>query len=401
MKSRARLDHQRFKQMSVSGSKLINIVNGMQEIKLTQSELRMRWDWEKLQASLFGLKVKGMSIIQYQSAGATFINEITNVLITVVAATAVLKGNITLGMMLAVQFIIGQLNVPVSQIIGFFRISQDAKMSLNRLAEVHNLEEEEPNPEVKICRLPDKKDIYINSLSYQYEGPRSPYALKNIDLVIEENKTIAIVGTSGSGKTTLLKMLLGFYHPVAGEILIGDIHLSNLSLKVWRKHVGAVMQDGFLFPDTIAGNIAPGSDEINEERLVKASDIANIRGFIESLPLGYNTKIGANGHGLSEGQKQRLLIARVIYKNPDIIIFDEATNSLDANNEKVIVENLSEFFEGKTVIIVAHRLSTVRGADKIVVLDSGRIIETGTHESLIRNKGAYFNLVKNQLELGN
>jgi ATP-binding cassette subfamily B protein len=273
-------------------------------------------------------------------------------------------------------------------------------MSLDRLAEVHNLEEEEPDPEVKVRKLPDKKDIYFNGLSYQYEGPRSPFALKDVNLLIEENKITAIVGTSGSGKTTLLKMLLGFYHPVAGEILIGDLRLSNLSLRVWREKVGAVMQDGFLFPNTIASNISPGSEEIDEERLIKAVDIANIRGFIESLPLGYNTKIGANGHGLSEGQKQRLLIARVIYKNPDIIIFDEATNSLDANNEKVIVENLTEFFQGKTVIIVAHRLSTVRNADKIVVLDSGRIIETGTHESLIGKKGAYFNLVKNQLELG-
>lgn len=400
MKSRGRLDHQRFKQMSVSGSKLINIVNGMQEIKLTQSELSQRWEWEKLQATLFGLKVKGLTLAQYQSAGATLINEITNILITIVAATAVLKGNMTLGMMLAVQFIIGQLNVPISQIISFFRMSQDAKMSLDRLAEVHNLEEEEPEPEIKILKLPEKKDIYINSLSFQYEGPRSPYALKDIDLFIEGNKITAIVGTSGSGKTTLLKMLLGFYQPVDGEILIGDIRLSNLSLRIWRNKVGAVMQDGFLFPDTIAANIAPGAGDIDEERLIRAADIANIRGFIEALPLGYNTKIGANGHGLSEGQKQRLLIARVIYKDPDIIIFDEATNSLDANNEKVIVENLTEFFEGKTVIVVAHRLSTVRNADKIVVLDNGRIIETGTHDTLILNRGAYFNLVKNQLELG-
>jgi len=397
MKSRARLDHLRFKQMSSSGTKLINIVNGMQEIKLTQSELSMRWDWENLQAKLFGLKVRGLSIIQYQSAGATFINEVTNVF----AATAVLKGSITLGMMLAIQFIIGQLNVPVSQIIGFFRISQDARMSLDRLSEVHQMEDEEPNPEMKVRKLPDKKDIYINNISYQYEGPRSPYALKDADLFIEEDKITAIVGTSGSGKTTLLKMLLGFYLPVSGEILIGDTRLSNLSLKVWRQKVGAVMQDGFLFPDTIAANIAPGSDDINEEKLLKAVEIANIKGFVESLPLGYNTKIGANGHGLSEGQKQRLLIARVIYKDPDFVFFDEATNSLDANNEKAIVENLSTFFKGKTVIVVAHRLSTVREADKIVVLDSGRIIETGTHELLISKRGAYYNLVKNQLELGN
>jgi ATP-binding cassette subfamily B protein len=280
-------------------------------------------------------------------------------------------------------------------------MSQDAKMSLDRLAEVHHMDDEEANPELKVRKLPDKKDIYINNLSYQYEGPRSPFALKDLDLFIEENKITAIVGTSGSGKTTFLKMLLGFYQPVNGEILIGDTRLSNLSLKIWRKKVGAVMQDGFLFPATIAANIAPGSEEINEERLIKAVEIANIKGFIESLPLGYNTKIGANGHGLSEGQKQRLLIARVVYKNPDIIIFDEATNSLDANNEKVIVENLADFFEGKTVIIVAHRLSTVKDADKIVVLDSGRLIETGSHESLISKRGAYYNLVKNQLELGN
>ena len=400
MKPRARLDHQRFKQMSIAGSKLINIVNGIQEIKLTQSETSKRWDWERLQASLFGLKVKGLGIIQYQSAGATFINEVTNLLITVVAATAVLKGAMTLGMMLAVQFIIGQLNVPVNQIISFFRMSQDAKMSLDRLAEVHDMDNEEHEPEMKVRKLPDKKDLFVNNVSFQYEGPNSPYALKDVDLFIEENKTTAIVGTSGSGKTTLLKLMLGFYQPVAGEILIGDTRLSNLSLKIWREKTGAVMQDGFLFPESIASNIAPGIDEIDEERLIKASEIANIKGFIESLPLSYNTKIGANGHGLSEGQMQRLLIARVVYKNPEIIIFDEATNSLDANNEKAIVENLAGFFRGKTVIIVAHRLSTVRNADKIVVMDNGRIVESGTHDSLIENNGAYYNLIKNQLELG-
>ena len=401
LKSRAILDHQRFKERSASSSKLINIINGMQEIKLTQSELSMRWDWEKHQATLFGLKIKGLSLIQYQAAGATFINEVANILITIISATAVLKGSMTLGMMLAVQFIIGQLNVPVSQIIGFFRLSQDAKMSLDRLSEVHQMDDEEYDSEMKVTKLPDKKDIYVNNLSFQYEGPRSPYALKDADLVIDENKTTAIVGVSGSGKTTLLKMMLGFYKPVSGEILVGDSQLSNLSLKVWREKVGAVMQDGFLFPDTIAHNIAPGSEEIDETRLIKAVEIANIKEYIESLPLGYNTKIGANGHGLSEGQKQRLLIARVIYKNPDIIIFDEATNSLDANNEKVIVENLSEFFKGRTVIIVAHRLSSVMNADKIVVLDSGRIVEEGTHNLLIEKKGAYYNLIKNQLELGN
>ena len=396
MKSRARLDHQRFKQMSVSGNKLINIVNGMQEIKLTQSELSMRWDWERLQATLFGLKVKGLSIIQYQSAGATFINEVTNVLITIVAATSVLQGNMTLGMMLAVQFIIGQLNVPVSQIIGFFRISQDAKMSLDRLAEVHNLEEEEPDPEVKVRKLPDKKDIYFNNLSYQYEGPRSPFALKDIDLFIEENKITAIVGTSGSGKTTLLKMLLGFYHPVTGEILIGDLRLSNLSLKVWRAKVGAVMQDGFLFPDTIAANIAPGSEEINEERLIISADIANIRGFIESLPLGYNTKIGANGHGLSEGQKQRLLIARALLKNPPILILDEATSSVDNKTEFLIQEATEHLLRNRTSFVIAHRLSTVMHANKILVIQDGKVVESGNHEELLSRGGVYHNLYQIQ-----
>jgi ATP-binding cassette, subfamily B, bacterial len=401
MKSRAKLDDLRFKEMSASNSKLINLINGMQEIKLTQSELSKRWDWEKNQANIFGLKVKGLGLIQYQSAGATLINEVMNILITITAAAAVLKGDMTLGMMLAVQFIIGQMNVPVNQIIGFFRMSQDAKMSLDRLAEVHNMEDEESESENKLRKLPDNKSIQITDLSFQYEGPRSPYALKNTNLLIEENKITAIVGVSGSGKTTLLKILLGFYKPVTGGITIGETDLSRISLKLWREKVGAVMQDGFLFPDTIAGNIAPGSEPIDENRLITAAKTANVGDFIESLPLGFNTKIGANGHGLSEGQKQRLLIARVIYKNPEILIFDEATNSLDANTEKVIVENLSDFFKRKTVIIVAHRLSTVRNADKIVVLDNGQIIETGNHENLIEKRGAYYNLVKNQLELGN
>jgi ATP-binding cassette, subfamily B, bacterial len=401
MKSRAKLDHQRFKEMSSANGKLISIINGMQEIKLTQSELSNRWDWENIQASLFRLKVKGLSIIQYQSAGGTFINEVTNILITIVSATAVLSGDITLGMMLAVQFIIGQLNVPVSQIISFLQMSQDAKMSLDRLSEIHQMDSEESFSGMKVKKVPEKKDIYINNLSFQYEGPSSPYALRDIDLLIEENRVTAIVGTSGSGKTTLLKMLLGFYQPVSGEIIIGDTRLSNLSLKVWREKVGAVMQDGFIFPDTIAFNIAPGAEVIDENRMMQAAEIANIKQFIDSLPLGYNTKIGASGHGLSEGQKQRLLIARVVYKNPEIILFDEATNSLDANNERAIVENLESFYSGKTVIVVAHRLSTVRNADKIVVLESGKIIETGTHEYLLNSRGAYYNLVKNQLNLGN
>ena len=401
LKPRAKLDDIRFREMSVSSSKMINIINGMQEIKLTQSETSKRWDWETHQASLFALKVKGLGLIQYQSAGATLVNEVMNIFITIFAATAVLKGQMTLGMMLAVQFIIGQLNIPVNQIIGFFRMSQDARISLDRLAEVHNMDDEEPSPEDKLQQMPDDRTIRINNLAFQYEGPRSPYALKDISLDIEPGRTVAIVGTSGSGKTTLLKMLLGFYQPVNGSITVGGTSLSDISLRLWRKKTGAVMQDGFLFPDTIAGNLAPGASEIDEARLREAVDTANIREFIESLPLGYNTRIGANGHGLSEGQKQRLLIARVVYKDPEIVLFDEATNSLDANTEKAIVENLSGFFRSKTVVIVAHRLSTVRNADKIVVLEGGRIVETGNHRELVDSKGAYYNLVKNQLELGN
>jgi len=401
MKERAHLDHQRFREMSASNSKLINIINGMQEIKLTQSELNKRWDWETHQAFLFKLKVKGLRIVQFQSAGAVLINEIMNILITIVSAGAVMKGEITLGMMLAIQFIIGQLNVPVSQLIIFFRMSQDAKMSLDRLSEVYNMEDEETDEDNKSVPVPYDRNISMNGISYQYEGKRSPYALKNIDLLIERNKITAIVGVSGSGKTTLLKLILRFYNPSEGIVNIGKTPLQNISLKAWRKKTGAVMQDGFIFPATIAANIAPGSDSVDEAKMIHAAEMADIREYIDSLPLGFNTKIGANGHGLSEGQKQRILIARIIYKEPEIIIFDEATNSLDSRTEKAIVENLSGFFEGKTVIIVAHRLSTVRNADKIVVLEKGQIAETGNHESLIEKKGRYYDLVRNQLELGN
>ncbi len=400
MRRRAILDHERFKKMAASNSSLINMVNGMQEIKLTRSENSKRWDWENIQAELFRVKVKGLGLSQYQTAGGVFISEVTNILITVLAATLVLRGEMTLGMMLAVQFIIGQLNVPLSQVSTFLKLTQDARISLDRLSEIHSMDDEEPAPEQKLRKLPDSKTIYINNLSYQYEGPRSPFALRNVDLAINENEVTAIVGTSGSGKTTLLKMILGFYKPVEGEVIVGNTRLNDISLRTWRDSTGAVMQDGFIFPDTVAANIAPGAESIDEERLVRACEVANIRAFIESMPNRYNTKIGANGHGLSEGQKQRILIARVVYKNPEILIFDEATNSLDANNEKAITNNLEDFFRGKTVIVVAHRLSTVRNAGKIVVLEDGRVVETGDHEALVRSQGAYYRLIKNQLELG-
>ncbi|MCF8221930.1 MAG: peptidase domain-containing ABC transporter [Bacteroidales bacterium] len=400
MKPRARLDHTRFKQLSDNNATLIDIISGMQEIKLTQSETSKRWNWENIQASLFKTRVKAMSLSQYQLAGGRLINEATNVLITIVAASAVLSGSMTLGMMLAVQFIIGQLNIPVNQMVVFFRTAQDARMSLDRLSEVQSGVSEEDESQMRVKNLPDNRSIYINDLSFQYEGPRSPYVLKDIDIIIPENKITAIVGTSGSGKTTLLKLILGFYDPVEGDIMVGDTNLRNLSLRTWRNSVGVVMQDGYIFPDTIANNIAPGLEVIDRDRLLKAVEIANISDFVDSLPLGLNTKIGHNGQGISQGQRQRILIARAIYKNPEYLFFDEATNSLDAANEKRIVNSLDEFFSGKTVMIIAHRLSTVRNADNIVVLDKGKIIETGSHNELIRKKGAYFNLVRDQLELG-
>ena len=401
MRSRAQLDHKRFKQLSDHNAKLIDIITGMQEIKLTQSETSKRWDWENVQASLFRTRVKAMSLSQYQLAGGRLINEASNIIITILAATAVLSGSMTLGMMLAVQFIIGQLNIPVNQMVVFFRTAQDARMSLDRLSEVHSSEAEESEDAMKVKSLPAKKSIYINNLSFQYEGPRSPFVLKDIDLVIPEKKVTALVGTSGSGKTTMLKLILGFYDPVEGDILVGDTNLRNLSLKVWRQKIGVVMQDGYIFPDTIVNNIAPGIDVIDKDKLYKAIAIANMNDFIDSLPLGINTRIGHNGQGLSQGQKQRILIARALYKNPDYLFFDEATNSLDAANEKKIVTNLNEFFSGKTVMVIAHRLSTVRDADNIVVVDKGRIIESGTHPDLISRKGIYYNLVRDQLELGN
>ncbi len=401
MRSRAQLDHKRFKQLSDNNAKLIDIITGMQEIKLTQSETSKRWDWENVQASLFKTRVKAMSLSQYQLAGGRLINEASNVLITIIAAAAVLSGSMTLGMMLAVQFIIGQLNIPVNQMVVFFRTAQDARMSLDRLSEIQSSQPEELEDEMKVKNLPANKNIYINNLSFQYEGPRSPFVLKDIDIVIPEKKITAVVGTSGSGKTTMLKLMLGFYNPVEGDILVGDTNLRNLSLKVWRQKIGVVMQDGYIFPDTIANNIAPGIDVIDSDKLLKSISIANMNDFVDTLPLGINTRIGHNGHGLSQGQKQRILIARAVYKNPDYLFFDEATNSLDAANEKKIVTNLNEFFSGKTVLIIAHRLSTVRNSDNIVVIDKGRMIESGTHPELISRKGIYYNLVRDQLELGN
>lgn len=401
LRKRRVLDFKRFTQRADNQSKLIQLINGMQEIKLNNYERQKRWEWERIQARLFRVNVSSLSLQQYQQAGSVFINETKNIVITILAATAVVHGNMTLGMMLAVQYIIGQMNSPLDQMIEFMQVSQDAKISLERLGEIHTQKDEEQDQEGKLTLLPTLADVVISDLVFQYEGSHSPKVLNNINLVIPRGKVTAIVGTSGSGKTTLVKLLLGFYPPVSGSIKIGESDLAAYQQIWWRNQCGAVMQDGFIFSDTIAGNIALADDEIDKERLSYAVSMANIREFIESLPLNYNTKIGPEGVGLSQGQKQRILIARAIYKNPEFIFFDEATNALDANNEKVILENLDEFFAGKTVVVVAHRLSTVKNAHQIIVLEKGEMVEIGNHEELTQRQGAYYNLVKNQLELGN
>lgn len=399
LKKRRDLDYKRFSQISQEQSKVIELINGMQEIKLHNAEKQKRWGWEYVQASLFKVSIENLSLEQYQGVGSSFINELKNILITIVSAILVINGEITLGMMLAISYIVGQLNSPIAQLINFIRELQDARISLDRLGEIHNKEDEEQQDQEKVHHLPENAKIEMNDLSFRYTGSNIP-VLKNLDLIIPANKITAIVGVSGSGKTTLMKLLLKFYEPDEGEIKVGNFDLKNISQKTWRHWCGVVMQEGYIFNDTIANNIAVGMDHIDKKKLAHAVDVANIQSFIETLPLNYNTKIGMEGVGLSTGQKQRLLIARAVYKNPEYLFFDEATSALDANNEKEIMEKLNVFFENKTVVVIAHRLSTVKNAHQIVVLDEGKIIEIGDHKSLVKKKGNYYKLVKNQLELG-
>lgn len=398
LKRRKDLDYKRFSQMSDEQSKVMELINGMQEIKLHNAEKQKRWSWEYLQARLFKISMKSLALEQTQTIGSGFINELKNILISVFSAKLVIDGEITLGMMMAISYIIGQLNSPIQQLIGLVYSIQDAKIALERLSEIHNKDDEEKMGEEKITDLPKNPGFKINDLHFRYTGS-SEEVLKGINMVIPANKVTAIVGSSGSGKTTLMKMLLKFYEPNEGEIKIGGANLSNVSQKVWRDKSGTVMQEGYIFNDTIAHNIAIGEDHIDKKKLRKAVKIANIGDYIEQLPLAYNTKIGQDGIGMSTGQKQRLLIARAVYKNPDFIFFDEATSALDANNEKVIMGNLNEFFKDRTAVVIAHRLSTVKNADQIVVLEFGEIVESGTHKELVANKGRYYELVKNQLEL--
>jgi ATP-binding cassette subfamily B protein len=392
---RKELDYKYFTKQSKNQSKMIQLVTGMQEIKLHGCQKQKRWEWENIQASIFRLRIKGLALKQYQDSGAVLINQSKNIVTTAIAAGSVIQGEMTLGMMLSIQYIIGQMNAPVDQLVDFMRSYQDARLSLDRLAEIR--EKQEEDGEEKIIPETINKDISIKNLNFSYDGFRK--VLEDINLTIFKGKITAIVGMSGSGKTTLIKLLLGYYTPSEGEILINSSLLTSLNMNEWRKKCGIVMQDGLLFSESIASNIATGCENIEVNKLQEASSMANIHDFITSLPLGYNTVIGAEGTNLSQGQKQRILIARAIYKNPEIIFLDEATNALDSKNEKIIMDNLQKFFTGRTVLIVAHRLSTVRNAHQIVVIDKGRITEIGNHEKLIANKGDYYNLIKNQLEI--
>lgn len=401
LKSRKELDYKRFSESAANQNNLFQLLTGMQEIKLNNCEKQKRWEWERIQAKLFGLGVKGLMLTQNQQVGSFFINQTKNIFISYLTAKAVVNGEMTLGMMVAVTYILGQLSGPINGLIGFIQSAQDASISLERLGEIHLKEDEDKTEDFKINELPENKDIRIENLTYHYEGPRSLKVLDNINLVIPQNKVTAIVGPSGSGKSTLIKLLLGYYAPTEGKISLGNFNLDQYNMEEWRSRVGTVMQEGMIFSDTIANNIAIGEDSPDKERLLYAANTSNIREYIENLPLRYNTKIGPEGSGISQGQKQRILIARAVYKNPDFLFLDEATNALDANNEKVIIGNLNTFCRGKTVVVVAHRLSTVKNAHQIIVLNKGVVTEVGVHEELSARKGEYYNLVKNQLELGN
>lgn len=400
LKRRKVLDYELFEQQAINSNKTYEFITSMQEIKLQDCRQRRRWEWEDTQADLFGVQMKSLKLQQTQEAGSIFINELKNIIITVVSATAVINGELTLGMMLAVQYIIGQLNSPVDQLMGFLYSLQDVKISLERINEIHRADDE--NAKGHVMRPSDMThDIRLDGISFRYD-PHSPSkTIDGVSLYIPEGKVTAIVGASGSGKTTLVKLMLGYYPVEEGQITAEGTDLAKTDLDWWRRQCGVVMQDGVIFSESIARNIAVDDGDIDKERMVKAAEIACIKDYVMSLPLKFDTKIGRDGMGLSQGQKQRILIARAVYKNPHYIFLDEATNSLDANNERAIVENLSRFYKGRTVVIVAHRLSTVRHADNIVVIDGGHVAETGTHEQLTGKRGMYYQLVKNQLELGN
>ncbi|WP_341899731.1 peptidase domain-containing ABC transporter [Fluviicola taffensis] len=398
LKRRKDLDYKRFSQGGEDRSKIVELILGMQEIKLHNAERQKRWDWERIQVRLFKLRIKSLRLEQLQSNGATFINELKNILVSFYTAKLVIDGQLTLGMMLSVSYIIGQLNAPISQFLAFIYSVQDARISLERLIEIHDKEDEEPKNSERLNELPVNKDLILEDVTFRYAGHETN-VLEGINLTIPSGKLTAIVGASGSGKTTLMKLLLRFYEPTNGKISLDSADLRNFTQRIWRENCGSVMQDGYIFNDTIAHNIAIGEEVIDKIKLKKSVQIANIQDFIEGLPLSYNTKIGSEGVGISGGQKQRILIARAVYKNPAILFFDEATSSLDSRNERIIMHNLDEFFDGRTAVVIAHRLSTVKNADQIVVLENGILVEKGTHPELIALRGSYYTLVQSQLEL--
>lgn len=405
-KKRKILDYYRFQERSNSQESIYEILNGVTEMKLNQFDEYKRKKWENIQQKLFKLNIRILKVDQIQLSGFEFINQLKNIIVTFLAAILVIKGNISLGAMLSISYIIGQMNAPVNQLVNFFRSLQDARLSLERLNEVQNHPEEEQEEYISLQTNEKdidtrfKKGFELENVSFQYEGPQSPYVLKNIEVLIPKGKITAIVGASGSGKTTLMKLLLKFYAPTGGKIVLNQQDLAELSPQSLRENCGVVMQEGFIFSDTIERNIITKDEIADKKKLEQAVKVANIDSFIKTLPLKYNTKIGNSGIELSGGQKQRILIARAVYKNPNYLFFDEATSALDSENEKIIHDNLQEFFKGRTVVIIAHRLSTVKNADQIIVLKNGQIAEVGNHNRLVKAKSEYYNLVKNQLELG-
>ena len=400
LRRRKVIDYELFEQQAANNNKTYQFLTSMQEIKLQDCEQRRRWEWEDVQADLFHIQMKSLKLQQMQEAGSIFINELKNIIITVVSATAVINGSLTLGMMLAVQYIIGQLNSPIEQLMHFIYSVQDVKISLERINEIHKKDNEEDYNRSRTDFDNESHNIELSNIDFKYDPHALSKTIEGVNIHIPEGKITAIVGASGSGKTTLIKLMLGYYPVMSGEITIAGHNISEYNLKWWRRQCGVVMQDGVIFSESIARNIAVDDGEIDEKRLEKAAEIANVKDFVMALPLKFNTNIGRDGMGLSQGQKQRILIARAVYKNPKFIFLDEATNSLDASNERAIIEKLSTFYKGRTVVVVAHRLSTVKNADQIIVMDKGKVIETGNHKSLTAKRGAYYNLVKNQLELG-
>jgi len=398
MRKRRDLDTKRFEIASLERDKLVQIVQGMPDIKLANAEMPKRWDWEMLRSKLFRQNVRTLALSQTQQIGGLIINESKNIIITFLSAKAVLDGHLSIGAMLAIQQMLGQTNSPIEQIVQYMQQWQDARMSMDRLVDIHKLADEETDEHNKMHQLPAQRDIVMRNVSFKYTNTTTK-VLRNVKLFIPQGKTTAIIGSSGSGKTTLLKMLLKYYQPTSGELLLGNTELRNISNHTWRNECGVVASDGFVFTDTFLQNIALGAEEIDFERVKIAARVANIEEYIESLPMGYHTVVGADSGGMSQGQKQRLLIARAVYKDPEYLFLDEGTNALDTENQHIIMENLRQYFRGRTMVVVAHRLSTIRHADQIVVIEKGAIVEKGTHEELIALQGRYYQLLSSQLEM--